>query len=325
MYHKAFPTCRIKNNSFIQGSATGGGSNERTGGTSIEVYSPNNQAVSINQSSGSCAPGVNSNGSSCLTKQNLLKIAQTYNQSYPNTQIRGVSQMDRNQLWKAIRDRLYPVCQESESCWVDQDFMINLGDDEVHNRFKPKRPKGKYQWLDTNNIQKTMEQYEQKYPDFAFIGPVPMNFSQLSSDIVGAINELDLAQAYSEGIRKIGIIFNLSPWHPGDTNSGSHWVSLWIDLKQKIVAYFDSFGHPNKNNNCIPAKIKTLINRIISRYPGMTVKCNPYTHQKQNSECGVYSMYFIKSALDGRQVDEIYRDIKSDEEMNQYRNVFFRP
>ena len=298
-------------------------------------------SLNLHSTDSQCAPGVKANGGSCLTKQHLFKIAQSYNQAYPNTPIRDLNQMNRDQLWQAIRDRLFSVCKDSESCWLDQNFVIRVDDDEsLQNRFKPKRPNGKYQWLDTTNIQKTMEQYETKYPDFSFIGPVPMNFSKLSSDIVGAINDLDLSKAYRDGIRRIGIVFNMSPWHPGQTSSGSHWVALWIDLNQRVIAFFDSFGlqgrpdttraatasgSGNDSVHCIQDKVQTLIDRLVKTYPGMNVKCNTIQHQRKNSECGVYAMYFITSALEGRSVDEIFHDIKTDEEMNRYRNVFFRP
>jgi hypothetical protein len=35
-------------------------------------------------------------------------------------------------------------------------------------------------------------------------------------------------------------------------------------------------------------------------------------------------MRFILSALEGQDVDEIFKNVKRDEEMNQYRDVLFR-
>jgi len=274
-----------------------------------------------------CAPGVNNNDGSCLGLNDLRQIAGSYNRNYPNKPIPNINNMTRGQLWKTIRDRLNHVCQDNETCWIEQNFVQDNQD--LQSRFKPKSPKGRYDWLSTSDIHEVMEQYEKKFPDFSFLGPVPINFSELSDSLVDGVNRLDLEKAYRQGIRKIAIVFNLSPWYFGQKDSGSHWVTLWIDMINYEIAYFDSFGfeaRPAKNRvHCIPLKIQDLIDRLIARYPGFKIKCNTFQHQRANSECGVYAMYFITSALEGRKVDDIFRDIKRDDVINRYRDVFFRP
>lgn len=273
-----------------------------------------------------CAPGVNGGGGSCLSLSDLRKIATAYNKSYPNNQIKAINNLNKGQLWMAIRNRLNRVCNDNEACWVEQNFIL---DPELESRFKPKQPGGRYSWLATDDIHNVMTQYEKVHKDFAFLGPVPINFSELSDSLVDGVNNLDLNRAYRQGIRKIAIVFNLSGWYPGQKNSGSHWVALWINLTKREIAYFDSYGlkgRPAKDQvHCIPEKINQLVERLIKNYPGFTIKCNTFQHQRDNSECGVYAMYFIKSALEGRSIDAIFRDIKRDEEMNLYRDEFFRP
>ena len=72
-------------------------------------------------------------------------------------------------------EKLYKKCNNNEACWVDQEFVDNK---KVVNVFKPKRPKGKYKWLSTYDIRNAMKQYEKVYPDFEFLGPVPIDFDK---------------------------------------------------------------------------------------------------------------------------------------------------
>ena len=81
----------------------------------------------------------------------------------------------------------------------------------------PKGPTaGSFEWLRTSNINKALKKYEKAHPDFVFFGPVPINFSE----IVTELNGLNLSRLYKNGIRSIGIIFNMDP----HTQGGSHWV-----------------------------------------------------------------------------------------------------
>jgi hypothetical protein len=61
-----------------------------------------------------------------------------------------------------------------------------------------------------------------------------------------------LSHQIKNGKTHIGVIFNLSP----HTSSGSHWVSLFIDVKERVIFYFDSAA------NKMPKEINVLKDRI---------------------------------------------------------------
>lgn len=52
---------------------------------------------------------------------------------------------------------------------------------------------------------------------------------------------------------------------------------------------------------------------------------NDTRFQFKNTECGVYSIYFIESFLQGKSHDEIVSKIIHDNEMNKKRNIYYRP
>ena len=76
---------------------------------------------------------------------------------------------------------------------------------------------------------------------------------------------------------------------------GSHWVALYIDFKQKFIYYFDSVG-----DKC-PKRIKKFVKKVksqgSSRGMEFDFKENKVSHQKKNTECGVYCLFFIIEML----------------------------
>jgi len=85
------------------------------------------------------------------------------------------------------------------------------------------------------------------------------------------------------------------------------------------LEYFDSTGaKPNRN-------ITKTIDMIRDMFPGSAACRNTMEHQKLNTECGVYSMYFVLQRLEGRSFRDINRERISDAAMNQYRDDLYRP
>jgi hypothetical protein len=266
-------------------------------------------------------------GNSCYDLSSLQAIAKAYNKYYPKTPIH-YKNMSFKELHQTIKELNQHKCQDDESCWVEQDFATYLNTDEPIKRFKPRRPPGKEDWLSTTDIHDVMEQFERKYPFFTFMGPVPINFSKLSDQLVDEVKNIDLAKLIRQGKTCVGIVFNLSPWYPGQVNSGSHWVALWIDMKKKEIGYFDSFGYNprlKQQVHCIPFEIKRLVDHIASKNPGYTVKCNTKKRQFDNSECGMFAIHFLYQAIMGVPLEENYNSNKYDRAMNDLRDYFFRP
>lgn len=200
-------------------------------------------------------------------------------------------------------------------------------------------PLGQYQWLTTDDIYNVMSQWEEKYPDFKFVGPLPMDFLQLGDQESRYLQNLNPS---NENFDQIGVIFNLDPSSKG----GSHWVSLNINNKKREVGFFDSYGdkhtaankfkipctnsYGQKINGKIPVPgevqkfIKNMNNKVKqSGGRPYKVKVNTIQHQYANSECGVYSMLFLLKNRT-QSFEKITQDIIVDEIANQFRDKFFR-
>lgn len=263
-----------------------------------------------------CAPGADSGGS-CYTREQLLKIIDAYNAKYAS---KISTNGNKAQLWKAI-DAKMDSCT-NEWCWMETLGMH----DELEGTFRAKRPVGKNQWLNTTDIRSVLKQYESVYPEFVFLGPVPLDFCSLAGNEVCNLN---LKTSRRNGKTKIGIVFNT------DTSDkpGKHWISMFIDISDEEpsaheVGYFDSYGLAP-----VLPEIKKLVSNLQRQNPHIQVKMNckddicsrTVRHQMANTECGVYSINFIVTRLTGKTWEQTINDRLSDEHMTNMREFYFRP
>lgn len=274
-----------------------------------------------------CAPSKEFQNGSCIPLNILIEMAKAYNKIEKHNPIKLLTKLEmlnpkkyKKYLLTQFKERLDKIC-DSQRCWVKQKFINQMNKelrDELKNHtFRPEGPKDKFEWLSTFNIEQVLKQYEKKYPEFKFLGAVPIDFDDLPELKIRDLNFDDLIKS---GIYKIGIIFNLDEHY----KSGSHWVSLYADLKNGTVYFFDSYG-------VIPERrIRKFVRRIV-RYIEHTLKKEPIVdynrirHQYDNHSCGVYSIAFIVALLEGRPFEEISKNIKkfNDDIMMKNRDIFF--
>lgn len=273
-----------------------------------------------------CSPTHKNNKYSCFNKTSLVKIARAWNKDNATEKpIIIKKNMRTPTLWKIINKRLNKTCQ-GEWCWVQQSFVKSLDDEEINNTFRPVTPRewygSKNEWLSTVDIENVMIQYENKYDDFLFIGPVPIDFDyepSMGSCIVDELCKINLAKLMKNKITKIGIIFNLDKHDQG----GSHWVAMFVDINKNGIYYWDSYGEP------APSEVDVLANRLIEQGKKKKLKLkyhvNSVRHQFQNSECGVYCMYFITKLLQGKSYEDVIHNKIDDSTMNMKRGYFYSP
>ena len=260
-----------------------------------------------------------------MTSDILQKIKSEYNHTHRDNPIRA---QDPKAVLAELRGRLSQCSQED--CWLRQ-----IKDTKLRNKlekyiFAPKHPREwKYnpnEWLSNYDIFNVLTQWEERYPQFEFIGPTFIDFDapRTGGDtcVERDLCKFSLADQIRAGRKKVAIVFNLDK----HTQSGSHWVSLWIDIEDKFMFFFDSAGAK------IPAEIARLVARI--RKQGRELRRRPIRfrffenypleHQYGNTECGMYSLFFIITMLIGRT-----REDPHDPENQEFKNwrekvAFFR-
>ena len=212
-----------------------------------------------------------------------------------------------------------------EVCWIKQDFIkYSPLYKTLLKNFKPLMPiewhSKPTEWLNTLDIRNVMTQYENKYPTFEFIGPVPMDFDTkigFGQCVIDELCKIDLQQLIEKNKTNIGVIFNLDK----HTQQGSHWVAMHCSIDNNEIYYWDSYGmKPEK-------EVVILMNRLkqqgLKIGHNIKIKINNVRHQYKNSECGVYCIYFLTSLLDGKTFNNIINNIIDDDTMNAKRNSYF--
>ena len=93
------------------------------------------------------------------------------------------------------------------------------------------------------------------------------------------------------------------------------------EYKKNIILYFDRVG---KNP---PRQVTKLINMIKNQGKQIgidfKVHMNKKKHQKTDSECGMYSLYFIVQMLKDKDVEYFLKGKIPDEEVFELRDKFF--
>jgi hypothetical protein len=272
-----------------------------------------------------CAPGIKFEAGSCITLPVLVEMINAYNKVNTNK----IKLNDRAQLMhppkykkyllKKIKDRYENVC-DGQLCWMQQDFIKHMNEfmriELEKYTLRPLGPEGRFEWLNTININEVMEQYQKIYKDYKFLGAVPIDFQEINLE---GVADLDLDDCYNRGIKKIGIVFNLdASWQ-----SGSHWVAAYGDIKKGYIYFYDSYGtSPVENIVKFMKKFDDFYKKKFNKKIDM--KHNTTRHQYENSECGVYSINFILQLLNGKSMSYI-TDVKiKDKVINKLRKKIFR-
>jgi hypothetical protein len=266
----------------------------------------------------------NMNSFSCYTDESLYKLRNLWNIRHPDEVI---NTNEPKEIWNRLNNYMKNVCNQ-ESCWLKQNFTAGQVDNELKESFAPESPeewkKKPNDWLSSEDIIKVMKQYEKAYKCFEFIGPSPVDYDAKKMYGECVWNELcnfNLKEQIKNGKTKIGIIFNTDPHYLG----GSHWVSLFINIKRKKIFYFDSAGDE------ILKRIKKFVDGLVEQGKSLPERIDfefdqnyPVEHQYGNTECGIYSLYFIVHMLEDKiNAHYLKTHILKDEYMSKFRKVYF--
>lgn len=273
-----------------------------------------------------CAPHLEFENGSCIPLELLIEMAKAYNkfhESDKSKQIKLNSKLDTlypDDYKKYLLLEFKTRFDGDQKDWINSKYLELMSEehkDHLENKvFRPDGPQGRFDWLSTIDINQVLYQYEEKYPDFKFLGAVPIDFMDL--DYL-PFKKLNLTELESAGIKRIGVIFNTDK----STGRGKHWISLFADLTRGQIYYSDSMGtrQPKEVNEFMKQIEKYLTD--VKNMTDLDIRYNKTQHQKGNSECGVYSINFILRLLKGKTFDHLTRKRLTDNQVNKCRIKYF--
>jgi hypothetical protein len=264
------------------------------------------------------------NSFTCYSDEDLHKLRDLWNARHPD---KPIQTNDSKVIWETIKSYYQTTCNK-ESCWIKQMVKNPKLEKELMDSFAPESPedwkKNPNEWLSSVDIMQVMRQYENKYKCFDFMGPSPIDYDthKLHGECVWEeLCHFNLAEQIKNGKTKIGVIFNTDPHYRG----GSHWISLFINIKKGTIFFFDSAGDKISDQimkfvNNVTEQGHSLSNRIEFKFD----QNYPVEHQYGNTECGIYSLFFIVHMLEDKITnDYLKHHVLKDKYMEQFRKVYF--
>ena len=271
-----------------------------------------------------CAPGIEYKSGSCMDVEILSALAHAYNKEYPNKKIELDDKwivLNADKYKRYLVFNLKQRIDKPQREWENMKFakMVNK---EIRNKledstFRPMGPQGKFEWLNTIQIEEVQKQYQNlKYEDYEFLGAVPIDFDLINNKF----KNINFKEYVDKGKTKLGVVFNLDK----HDEPGSHWVGLYMDLKKGQIYFFDSYGTtPEPEIQAFMRKASRYLESTGMKPSDIDMRWNKVQHQRKGSECGVYSINFILRMLRGDNFDDLCKNPVSDEKINRCRRKYF--
>jgi hypothetical protein len=271
-----------------------------------------------------CSPENKEKDYTCYSDEDLVKLKNMWNARHPD---QPILETNSKEIWDKLKNYYASICNK-ESCWVRQMTKNTKMEKELLDAFAPESPKewkkNPNEWLSSLDIIQVMNQYEKEYKCFDFLGPSPIDYDyhKLYGECVWEeLCHFNLQQQIKKGHTKIGVIFNTDPHYKG----GQHWISLFINVKKHSIFFFDSAG------DSIPEQIKKFVDTVIEQGTKLTNPIHfkfdqnyPVEHQYNNTECGIYSLFFIVHMLEDKITGNYLKThVLKDKYMEKFRKVYY--
>jgi hypothetical protein len=252
---------------------------------------------------------------SWLDDEQVERLREVYNKEHPKE--KAIPKGETAKVWDKLQKRLAAKCKTGRAECIVSSLMA-----------RPKAPTewavNRYEWLSSDDIQAIEDNYTKVFPNYFFVGSVPIDFdlqNETRQCLVSVLCSMKLPELYKQGYERIGIIFNTDP-HDGP---GQHWIALFADIRPELqhgrITYFDSYAQKPE------PEVQKLMRRWKEQWDATGVHSQPLKlsynrtrHQYKDSECGMYCLYFHYACLTELPMDEQIPD----DVINSFRNLLFR-
>jgi hypothetical protein len=202
----------------------------------------------------------------------------------------------------------------------------------LERSFKAAGPRDSLALLSNFNIDETLQRWARIYPRF-FPCPFAMIDFDRNGDLFGTVDlpavlagrvAADLGPAHGKVRRPcdtFGCVVNTDPSHLG----GHHWFAMFVDCRAEpwTVEYFNSVGSPppkpivgwQERTRAALAALGKQVRAVIA---------TDLDHQDSQTECGLYSLYYIRRRLEGVPHTFFATERIPDAAMTEFRKHIFR-
>lgn len=223
--------------------------------------------------------------------ENLRQVYNTEHSAEP-----PIPQGEMHAVWNDLKKRFRGHCKSGSSECIITSMLS-----------KPKAPDSwvvnPEEWLSSDDIDHVEKHFSKLFSKYCYLGTFPIDFDKKSKTgqcLISSLCSLDLKRLYKNGFSQIAIVFNTDV----SSGPGKHWVGLFCDIGSEFeyprITYFDSYSHkPEKEIQILMRRWKDqwLESKVHSQ--PMRLTYNKIRHQYEDSECGMYCLYFHLCCLLG--------------------------
>jgi hypothetical protein len=204
-------------------------------------------------------------------------------------------------IWNDIRKRLHAKCSEGTTECI---LAHMLKKQEAPEEWE-KNPE---EWLSSIDIDNVEKEFTKVFKKYHYLGAIPIDFDKTSKTgacIVKSLCSIKVKDLYNKGFRQIGIVFNTDV----STGPGQHWIALYADIDPKYenaqITYFDSYSKfPEKEIQRLMFRWKEQLDALGLFDKPTELFYNETLHQYEDSECGMYCLYFHYCCLAGISMED---------------------
>lgn len=252
----------------------------------------------INLSKSECAPHIADGRGTCFSPAALAHI-------------RSWLQLPESRPQIIIEAAKEKTGCNTEACLLKSP-MLELSKSEAL-RFKPEGPKDA-SWLSNKNIDQILRRWTLAKPGFCHVP-----FQMIDFQTYGGELALVDWKSFIAEYKWLGCVINTD--HKG--GKGKHWECVFVDTVGHTVEFFDS-----ASNEVSPEITKWLVESAlelsrVSKQKYRDVVVTSMEHQRSESECGVYALFYILSRLSGVPYQFFERTRVPDKDMEEFREYLF--
>ena len=245
---------------------------------------------------------------------------------HKNTLLKGLSiNRDHRVRIKTIDDVLDEVDCDSPECLHTKSTSSKTSK-LLRRIMKPKGSVNGNEWVNSDQIEKILDNWEyMSEKKFYSMNYATIDFETCNNPNFEKIKKVTIDWLIKNNKQTSAAIINTDTCDGG----GQHWFPIFIDLRKDciLLEYYNSVNKRMPNNICeFFNKLKTNYENLNTGDKKRKIKiCSyrPAKHQNENSECGIYSLYYIRSRLDGIPGEDIINTPLSDNLIHEFRKALF--
>nr|BBO54090.1 cysteine protease S273R homolog protein [Abalone asfa-like virus]BCY04625.1 Putative cysteine protease [Abalone asfa-like virus] len=280
----------------------------------------------ITTNSGECV----GNGANCLSKETASLLSDFLKYTGPDP----------------IKHAKNHFSCKTETCVINQpsfiDFLKNKTTSDqqkkirqdILSNIKLAGPRNSMDLLTNTQIDNVLNQWAAQFPDFYNCPFAMIDFAETNDDL----NRIDFEKVYNGEMKQkiftktvtrpcktFGCVLNTDV----STGVGKHWVCLFIDMRSEYIwtiEYFNSSGRaPPKEMIKFMSQTRNKLQKFANK-KNIKVIATPVTdivHQQSKSECGPYTLFYIRARLENVPYQYFSTNQVPDEFMVKFRKHLF--